>query len=314
MAGAIYEVTYAFTVDGRTERFTYIFEIPSEAKTAANAILGFDSAADLKNFYVDSDSSVSWLESYGYTRVDGGTGEDIPVNGVAKIDYVGTKKPWFSFKPAQLMENYQDYDYIVFHILCVTGSSQIDAIQPAAGSNCVYTGNGDGKSSWTYTCSPTSAQYFNVYAFDIKAFLDAWTDDLDTATAKVQLTAKDSGAGTYYISNIYAAKKIENANLDVTVDGTVSGEATVKAGDTVSIAAYNPEAYPYIKMTVKGPDGQVIENLSSVTLAAGTYTVTFSHDTIGDASGDTGYYYLRHDYGGCYSTGGAVKTVTFTVS
>ena len=104
-------------------------------------------------------------------------------------------------------------------------------------------------------------------------------------------------------------------HISLDIQGVDSqGMLPVKAGDTVSIAAYNPEAYPYIKMTVKGPDGQVIENLSSVTLAAGTYTVTFSHDTIGDASGDTGYYYLRHDYGGCYSTGGAVKTVTFTVS
>ena len=315
MTGAIYSVTYAFTVDGRTERFVYTLEVESEKTVAANAVIGFDTASDLKNFYVDEDSSVSWLESYGYTRVDGGTGEDIPVNGVVKVDYIGTKTPWFSFKPAQLMANYQNYDYIIFHVLCVRGANQINSIQPAAGSNCEYTGNGDGKSSWTYTYLPTDTQYFIAYAFDIKAFLDAWTDgDLDTATAKVQLLAAGSGAGTYYISNIYAAKKIENATLGITIDGVTSDKSTAKAGDTVSIAAYNPEAYPYIKMTVKGPNGQVIENLSSVTLAAGTYTVTFSHDTLGDGADDVGYYYLRHDYGGCYSKGGAVKTVTFTVS
>lgn len=315
MSGAVYEATYAFGCDGKQQRFTYTFTIEAVKDIAKNAIFGFDSPSDLEKFYVDGDSTVTWLESYGYTRVDGGTGADIPVNGVAKIDYVGTKTPWFSFKPAQLMANYQDYDYIVFHILCITGANQIISFQPAAGSDCEHTGNGDHKSSWTYTCAATGEQFFNAYAFDIKAFLEGWKDgDVDTATAKVQLIANGNGEGTYYISNIYAAKKIENANLDVTFNGVSRDKATFKAGDTVSLGLYNPEEYPYMKMTVKGPDGQTITDLSSVTLAAGKYTVTFSHDPIGDASDDAKYYHVRHDYGGCYSKGGAVKTVEFTVA
>ena len=308
MSGAVYEVTYAFGCDGRQQRFTYTFTLEVAKEIAPNAVLGFDNASDLQNFYVDSDSKVTWLESFGYTSVDGGS-EHIPVNGVAKVDYVGTKAPWFSFKPAQLMENYQDYDYIVFHVLCVGGANQINSIQPAAGSDCEHTGNGDHKSSWTYT----DTQFFNAYVFDIKAFLEGWTDDLDTATAKVQLVAAGSGEGTYYISNIYVAKKIENANLDVTINGESRDNVTLKAGDTVAFGIDNPEEYPYIKMTITGPDGQTITDISSVTLSAGKYVVTFAHDTIGDASNDAKYYHIRHDYGGCYSRGGAVKTIEFTV-
>ena len=183
-------------------------------------------------------------------------------------------------------------------------------MQPAAGSDCEHTGNGDHKSSWTYTDSV----YFNAYAFKISAFLNAWTDgDVDTAVAKVQLTAAGSGAGTYYIAGVYAAKSIENAALDIKINGTLRSEVSVAAGDTVSIEAYNPEQYPYIDMTVTGPDGQTVTNLSSFTAAAGMYTVTFKHNTIGGTSSDANYYHVRHDYGGCYSRGGAVKTVTFTV-
>ncbi len=194
---------------------------------------------------------------------------------------------------------------------CVGGANQINSIKPGAGSDCEYTGNGDGKTSWTYT----STTYFNAYAFKISAFLDAWTDgDIDTATAKVQLAAKATGAGTYYIAGIYAAKEISNASLGVTINGESSETASVKAGDVISLEMYNPELYPYIDMTVKAPDGQVITNLSSITAVAGTYTITFKHNPIGATDADKGYYFLRHDYGGCYSRGGATKTITFIVS
>lgn len=309
LEGATYVVTYAIIWNGRTERFTYPITIERPVAAQAHSILDFDYVSDVENFYVDGKSSVTWLESYGKTKAGDGT-KDILVNGVAKVDYVGTTSPWFSFKPAHLMANYQGYDYIIFHILCVEGSNKIISMQPAAGSDCEHTGNGDHKSSWTYTDSV----YFNAYAFKISAFLDAWTDgDVDTAVAKVQLTAAGSGAGTYYIAGVYAAKSIENAALDIKINGTLRSEVSVAAGDTVSIEAYNPEQYPYIDMTVTGPDGQTVTNLSSFTAAAGMYTVTFKHNTIGGTSSDANYYHVRHDYGGCYSRGGAVKTVTFTV-
>ncbi len=309
LEGATYEITYAVDFDGKTERFVYSFAIDRPTAAQAHSIVDFDYVSDVDNFYVDGKSNITWLESYGKTKVGDGT-NDILVNGVVKVDYAGTTAPWFSFKPAHLMANYQGYDYIIFHIMCVGGANQINSLQPAAGSDCEHTGNGDHKSSWTYTDSV----YFNAYAFKISAFLNAWTDsDVDTAVAKVQLTAAGSGAGTYYIAGIYAAKSIENAVLDIKLNGTLRVEATVAAGDTVSIETYNPEQYPYIDMTVTGPDGQTVTNLSSFTAAAGTYTVTFKHNTIGGTSGDSNYYHVRHDYGGCYSRGGAVKTVTFTV-
>ena len=278
-------------------------------------IINFDDESDLENFYVDSKSTATWVSSHGYTKVasDGGD-DDIPVNGVVKVEYQGTTSPWFSFKPAQLMENYQEYDYIVFHMMFIPGDNQINVMKPGAGSNCEWTGNGDGKTCWTYTYE----RYFCVYAFDISAFLDTWTDgDIDTATAKVQLTAKAAGAGTYYIANIYAAKGISGANLDVTINGEARKDASVKAGDVISLEAYNPEQYPYIKMTVKGPNGQVITDLTSITAQKGTYTITFEHDVMGATSDDVNYYFLRHDYGGCYSRVRdkvkETKTVTFTV-
>ena len=313
--GAIYEIEYLVKAGNKTERFYYEIVLDRPAQQAQHSIFDAEYAMDLENFYTDADSTVTWVDSFGYTRVAtetaGGDADDIQVNGVIKIDYIGTNAPWFSFKPAHLMANYQEYDYIIFHIMCVGGANQINSIKPGAGSDCEYTGNGDGKTSWTYT----STTYFNAYAFKISAFLDAWTDgDIDTATAKVQLAAKATGAGTYYIAGIYAAKEISNASLGVTINGESSETASVKAGDVISLEMYNPELYPYIDMTVKAPDGQVITNLSSITAVVGTYTITFKHNPIGDTDVDKGYYFLRHDYGGCYSRGGATKTITFTVS
>lgn len=311
--GASYIVRYSVDYEGRVERFAYTVTLARPQTAKDHTIMDFDYASDLDNFYVDDDSSVTWLDSFGYTKVadDGGT-DDIAVNGVVKVDYAGTTSPWFSFKPAHLMTNYQDYDYIVFHIMCVSGANQINAIQPASGSYCEHTGNGDNKSSWTYT---SAGDYFNTYAFEISAFVNAWTDgDLDTATARIRLTAGGTGAGTYYISHIYGAKRIENSTLDITVNGVERENAVVSAGENISIAISNPEQYPYIDMTVKGPDNQVITNLSNITAVAGEYTITFKHNTIGTTEGDSTYYHIRHDYGGCYSKGGATKTVTFTVA
>lgn len=313
--GAIYEVEYLVKSGNKIERFHYEIKLDRPTQQAQHSIFDADYAIDLENFYTDADSTVTWLDSFGYTRVGaetaGGDADDIKVNGVIKVDYIGTDSPWFSFKPAHLMANYADYDYIIFHIMCIGGDNQINVVKPGAGSNCEYTGNGDGKTSWTYTGST----YFVAYAFEISAFLDAWTDgDIDTATAKVQLTAKGKGAGTYYIAGIYAAKGIADANLGVTINGQSSENVTVNVGDTISLAISNPEQYPYIDMTVKAPNGQVITDLSNITAVAGTYTVTFKHNTIGTDTNDKGYYFLRHDYGGCYSRGGATKTITFTVS
>ena len=312
--GAIYKVEYLVKSGTKTERFYYEVKLDRPVQQAQHTIFDADYAVDLENFYTDADSKVTWLDSFGYTRVGseatGGDADDIKVNGVIKVDYIGTNAPWFSFKPAQLMENYQDYDYIIFHIMCVGGSNQINSIKPGAGSDCEWTGNGDGKTSWTYT----SSTYFSAYAFKISAFLDAWTDgDVDTATAKVQLVAAGKGAGTYYIAGIYAAKEISNANLGVTINGESSETASVKAGDVISLEMYNPEQYPYIDMTVTAPNGQVITDLSNITAVAGTYTITFKHNTIGTDSNDKKYYFVRHDYGACYSKSGAEKTITFTV-
>ena len=128
------------------------------------------------------------------------------------------------------------------------------------------------------------------------------------------MTAKGKGAGTYYISNIYVAKNMPNSALDITINGEERENASVKAGDTISLGTSNPEQYPYIEMTVTAPNGQEIVDLKNITAVAGTYTVTFKHNTIGTDKNDIGYYFLRHDYGGCYSRGGATKTLTFTVS
>ena len=312
MVGATYVAEYSIVVGNKTERFTYSLTLPRVESPTANTVMDFNYASDLDNFYVDGDSTVTWLDSFGFTRVeDEGGDDDIAVNGVVKVDYAGTEAPWFSFKPAYLMENYQDYDYIVFHMMCVGSDNQIISIKPGAGSDCEHTGNGDGKSSWTYT----STTHFNVYAFKISSFLDAWTDgNIDTATAKVQLIAKGKGAGTYYISNIYVAKNMPNAALDVTINGEARETVSVKAGDMISLDISNPENYPYIEMTVTGPDGQVITDLKNITAVAGVYTITFKHSPIGGTSSDENYYHIRHDYGGCYSRGGQTKTVTFTVS
>ena len=312
--GAIYDVKYIVKSGDKIERFTYEIKLDRPVAQAEHSIFDADYAVDLENFYTDADSTVTWLDSFGYTRVSdetaGGDANDIKVNGVIKVDYIGTDAPWFSFKPAQLMENYQDYDYIVFHIMCIGGDNQINSIKPAAGSACEYTGNGDG-TSWTYTGST----YFVAYAFKISAFTDAWTDgNIDTATAKVQLVAKGKGAGTYYIAGIYAAKEISNANLGVLINGESSENTTINAGETFSIEMLNPEEYPYIDMTVTAPNGQVITDLTNITAETGTYTITFKHNTIGTDKNDIGYYWLRHDYGGCYSKGGATKTIMFTVA
>lgn len=311
--GASYIVRYIVVYEGRTERFTYTATLARPETAEQHTIMDFDYASDLDNFYVDGNSSITWLESFGFSQVAGELGDDdIQVNGVVKVDYSGTTSPWFSFKPAHLMSNYQDYDYIVFHMMCVTGANQINSIQPANGSNCENMGNGDNKSAWTYT---SSGLYYYTYAFEISAFVNAWTDgDLDTATAKVKLIAKGTGAGTYYISHIYGAKRIENSALDITINGEDRESAVVSAGDVISLAMANPENYPYIDMTVKGPDNQEITSLSNITAVAGTYTVTFKHNTIGTTAGDIAKYYYRHDYGGCHSKNGATKTVTFTVA
>ena len=311
--GASYVVRYVVVYDGRTERFTYTATVARPETAEQHTIMDFDYASDLNDFYVDSNSSLTWLESFGYTQVAGDYGDDdIQVNGVVKVEYSGTTSPWFSFKPAHLMANYQAYDYIVFQIMCVSGASQINGIQPANGSNCENMGNGDNKSAWTYT---SSGVYYYTYAFEISAFVNAWTDgDLDTATARVKLIASNAGAGTYYISHIYAAKRIEKSALDVTINGEDRANAVVSAGDVISLAMANPENYPYIDMTVKGPDNQEITSLSNITAVAGTYTVTFKHNTIGTTADDIAKYYYRHDYGGCHSKNGSTKTVTFTVA
>ena len=50
--------------------------------------------------------------------------------------------------------------------------------------------------------------------------------------------------------------------------------------------------------------------MTEFTAEAGkTYTITFKHNTY-----NSDYYYLRYDNGGCYSKGGATKTITVTVS
>lgn len=310
--GATYVVEYSIVIGRKTEKFTYSLTLPRTETAMKNTVIDFDYASDLDNFYVDGDSTVTWLDSFGFTQVGNDAGEDdIAVNGVVKVDYVGTDAPWFSFKPAFLMENYQEYDYIIFHIMCIASDNQIISITPAAGSDCEHTGNGDGKSSWTYT----SSLYFNAYAFKISAFLDAWKDgNIDTDIAKVQLMAKGKGAGTYYISNIYVAKSLPNAALDVTINGEARESISIKAGDTISLGISNPENYPYIEMTVTGPNGQVITDLSNITAVAGVYTVTFKHSPIGNTEGDKTRYYVRHDYGGCYSKSGIVKTITITVN
>lgn len=312
--GAIYNVEFAVKSGTKVERFNYEIKLDRPEQQAAHSIFDAKYAGDLENFYTDADSTVTWLDNFGYSRVEeettGGDDNDIKMQGVVKVDYIGTDSPWFSFKPAQLMENYQDYDYIIFHIMCVGGANQINQIKPGAGSDCEYTGNGDHKTSWTYTGNT----YFSVYAFKISAFLNAWTDgDINTATAKVQLLAAGKGAGTYYIAGIYAAKEISNANLGVTINGESSETAKVNAGDIISLAIANPEQYPYIDMTVTGPNGEEITNLSLFMAVAGTYTITFKHNPIGTTDSDKGYYYLRHDYGGCYSNGGQVKTVTIII-
>ncbi len=309
--GAVYTLTYEFTVAGKVERFVKDVVLERPVENYAHELISFDYAVDLENFYTDGNSKVTWLQSYGYTQVTQGA-ENVSLNGVVKVEYTGATSLWFSFNPANLMANYADYDYIIFQMAFENSANKVISVQPAAGGTCEYMGNGDSKSAWTYTEAPK----FHAYKFEIKPFIDAWTDvNLDTEVARIKITTAGTGAGAYYISNVYVAKDITNADLNVQINGEELTEQTsLTVGETVAITLNNPELYPFMLMTVKGPDNQEITDLTAVTLATGTYTVTFKHNPIGTSSSDASYYYLRHDYGACYSKGGATKTITFTVA
>ena len=269
-----------------------------EIPVPEHIIYDADYSSTLTNFYTDENSQASYVENVGKIKYGSGGSNDIPMTGgIIKVDYEGTTSPWFSFKPAHSMATYKDYDYFIMHVWYVGGANQINSMQPGNGANCVYFGNGDGKTAWT----DTSGYYF-IYAFEISSFLNAWTDD---GMAKVQLKAAGTGAGTYYISSIYAAKSIEKSTLNVTVNGAeLTNETRVKAGDTISM--YNPDNYGDIEMLVNGTA------MTEFTAEAGkTYTITFKHiNRVGNAS----WYHLRYDNGACYSNGGSTKTVTFTVT
>lgn len=299
--GAVYEVEYAIKVGNKVERFSYEIELDRPETQAAHSIFDSEYAVDLENFYTDADSIATYVQDTGYVKVGNGSGENLPViGGKIKVDYVGTDTPWFSFKPAYSMESYKDYDYFIMHVWCVGGDNKIISMQPGAGSDCVYFGNGDHKSAWT----DTSAFYF-TYAFDIKPFLDAWTNEnLDTNVAKIQLKTAGKGAGTYYISSIYAAKSIEKSTLNVSVNETAFTDGMkVVAGDKIFL--YNPDNYADIEMLVNG------EKMTEFIAQAGTtYTITFQHiDRVNNAS----YYHVRYNNGACYSKAGQTKTITITV-
>ena len=198
--------------------------------TAPNTLINFDSESDLENFSVSEGSTVTWIADNPYKmKVGGGGSNDIELtDGVVKVDYSGSTSHSFSFKLPNSLANYKDYNYVSFYMVFNSGTSQIGTVAPQNCGDYVgeYMNNGD-TTAWV----ENQTSYCLAWTFKIGNFLDN-----DTVT--VNLKSAGTGAGTYYISDIYVSKDITNANLDVTINDDIRGNVeyyqSVKAGDMVS--------------------------------------------------------------------------------
>ena len=275
--------------------------------TAPHTLINFDSESDLENFSVSEGSTVTWLEEDPFkAKVASGGSNDVELTGgAAKINYSGSTSHSFTFNLPNSVANYKDYNYVTFYMIFPTTSAtgKMADVIPQGCGKYVATYMGSGYKAWI----SNQTLYCWAWTFEIGNFFD-------NGTATVNLASVGTGAGEYYISDIYVSKDITNANLDVTVNGDIRGNAeyyqSVKAGDTFSIAMFNPEKYPSIDMIVTDPNSNKISDIGNITAVAGTYTITFKHN---QWSQDSGYYDVRQNNGGCYSKNGVTKTITFTV-
>ncbi len=232
-------------------------------------IVDFASSDDISKIAV-TNGAASWVDTDG-----------TQAGGYMKVDY--TAQPSFSMNLSDYSKNYLDYKWLVLRANFKSGSSQVNDVN-MNGSN--------EKLGWIY-----NNKYVN-YVFDISSL----ATDVITFTTVVAT----SGAGTFYVDEIYLLRDVAKSDLSIATEGTLT------AGETISVSLVNPNNASYLSMTVAAPDGSTVTNLDGFTAVAGTYTVIVQLSTNAYYD-DTNYVdelrNIRY-----YSGGTTNLTFTFTVA